>query len=255
MAGFALGAFSRSMQRRPTTASLDERSRRLLIGEDGLGLLERGRDDRQGVGGHRLLDQREQLALLQPHMVREQTAELVQVGDRRVGVAEDLLGPLADRDVVAQHVGDERVVRIAVGGEGRAAAPPPPDGSARARPRARKRRGRPAPPPPSGPPRGAASGPHSAWWWPCESETSAASRFIQSRVLHPVSWARGPLRRRGCGCAEDLDARGGLRRRSRVAETSWQTPPGNGVVGGVAAVGIGPPQLAAAGVADRVPAR
>ena len=51
---------SRSMQRRPTTASLDERSRRLLIGEDGLGLLERGRDHRQGGGGHRLLDQREQ---------------------------------------------------------------------------------------------------------------------------------------------------------------------------------------------------
>lgn len=74
---------------------------------------------RDGYGGqvrarHRVLDEREQLSLLEPHLIGDADAELVQGSDRRGGVESERVRSVANRDVVAQRAADERMVRVSV---------------------------------------------------------------------------------------------------------------------------------------------
>jgi hypothetical protein len=79
-----------------------------------LGVLKRGGHGREVGGGKRGLDERKELTLLEPDVVGEAAAELVQ--DGRVGrrVDGERVGTRADVNVVAERSGDERVVGITV---------------------------------------------------------------------------------------------------------------------------------------------
>src|SRR5215208_2989567 len=81
--------------------------------------LERDGQSRQSLTWQRVLDQREQLALFQPDVRREESSQLVEADQGRVAPAGDQVDAVADGHVVAQDPSDERLVGIAMSRVGR----------------------------------------------------------------------------------------------------------------------------------------
>jgi hypothetical protein len=68
--------------------------------------------------GQRVFDEREELAFFKADVVGKDPAEVVKACELRRVVTVEGVHPLADCDVVAQHACDERVMSVAMAGEG-----------------------------------------------------------------------------------------------------------------------------------------